>query len=73
MRRWLDILTRRPAPTVALVDPLTRCDAEIAEAVARRRAARLARPEPNEAKRFARARPMVERLRYERAMAAVDF
>ncbi len=72
MRRWLDIITRRPAPTAAPVDPLTRCDAEIAEAVARRRAARLARPEPNEAKRFARARPMVERLRREHAMELVE-
>lgn len=71
--RWPSFLTRRPAPTSAPVDALTQCDAEIAEAVARRRDARRARPAPSEAKRFAHARPKVDQLRRERAMDLVAF
>lgn len=61
-----------PTPAQAApVDSLTRCEREIAEAVSRRRAARLARPTRDEAKRFARARPKTDQLAREMAMAPV--
>jgi hypothetical protein len=73
VRRWFDIFTRRPAPTSAPVGPLARCEAEIAEAVGRRRETRRARPALTEEKRFARARPKLEQLKREIATMPVPF
>lgn len=53
---WRSPVTRRRPLT-----PAEMLDVSIAQ----RRAERLARPVPDEAKRFTRARPMLDRLRFE--------
>ena len=54
------LLTGRGASPAGTADPLT---SDLDQALARRRAER--KPRPVEWRRFARARPMVERLRAE--------